>query len=138
MDNQAFHITDYDMKRLKDFLQKAQYWPEEDAKLLDRLRAKLDFAVVTSQKEAPPYLVTMNSHVKIVDLNSRKDKVFWLVYPEEACFGEDKVSIISELGIAVLGSKTGDTVQCVSNSVKKQIRIARIYYQPETYKHYNL
>ena len=138
MKNQTIHITDYDMKQLKSLLQKAQNWPKEDMELLRKLENKLHVALVIPQKEAPPYLVTMNCHLRVTDLNENKDMDFWLAYPDEASLGKDKVSIVSDIGIAILGLRVGDKVGSVNKNTKKQLRIARIYYQPEEHKHYQL
>ncbi|OHB62017.1 MAG: hypothetical protein A2167_06960 [Planctomycetes bacterium RBG_13_46_10] len=138
MINQTIYITDYDLKRLRVLLAMAKNWPESDTELIDRLESRLDSANVISQKGAPTYLVTMNCHLRVTDLNEKKDMDFWLVYPDEASFGKDKVSVISNMGIAILGTKVGDTVECVDKNKKKLLRIARIYYQPEENKHYRL
>lgn len=138
MKNQTIHITDYDMKRLKSLLQKAPNWPKEDMELLRKLENKLDAALVIPQKEAPSYLVTMNCHLRVTDLNEKKDMDFWLAYPGEDSFGKDKVSVVSDIGIAILGSRVGDKVGFVNKNTKKQVRIARLYYQPEENKHYKL
>jgi regulator of nucleoside diphosphate kinase len=138
MENITIYVTDYDLKRLRVLLETAKSWPERDTELIDRLESRLDSAKVISQKGAPTYLVTMNCHVRVTDLNENKDMDFWLVYPDEVSFSNDKISVISNIGIAVLGSKVGDTVECVDNNKKKLLRIARIYYQPEENKHYRL
>ena len=138
MKNQAIQITDYDMKRLKNVLQQAQNWPKKNMKLLRKLENKLDTALVIPQKEAAPYLVTMNCHVRVSDLNQKKDMDFWLAYPDETSFGEDKVSVVSDIGIAILGAKVGAKVESANKNAKKQLQIARIHYQPEDNKHYKL
>ena len=134
----SIHITDYDLKRLKGLLQKAQNWPKEYTELLRKLENKLDAALVIPQKEAPPYLVTMNCHVIVTDLDQKRDMDFWLAYPDEASFGSDKVSVVSDMGIAILGAKVGDKVRYVNKNTKKLLRIARIHYQPEANEHYKL
>ena len=132
------HITDYDMKRLKSFIEKAQNWPQDDTELLNKLESKLNEASVIPQKEAPSYLVTMNCHVRVTDLSSKKDMEFWLAYPEEAASGNDKISVASDLGMAILGSKIGDKVEVIGKNKKTHLRIVQIYYQPEVNKHYKL
>lgn len=126
------------MKRLKSFLQKAQNWPQEDAELLNKLASKLNEASVIAQKEAPPYLVTMNCHVRVTDLSSKKDMKFWLAYPDEALSGYDKISVASDIGLSILGAKVSDGVKVISKNKQTRLRIAQIYYQPEENHHYNL
>ena len=132
------HITDCDMKRLNGFLKKAQSWPQEDAELLKKLDSKLNEASVIAQKETPPYLVTMNCHIRVTDLGSKKDMKFWLAYPDEAMSDNDKISVASDIEMSILGAKVGDKVEVVSKNKKTHLLIAQIYYQPEVNKHFKL
>ncbi|MDD5457837.1 MAG: GreA/GreB family elongation factor [Phycisphaerae bacterium] len=140
MKTPAFYITDYDKKRLQGLIRKAKNWPKSDMELLGKLKAKLDATNVIPQKEAPPYLITMNCQVCVTDLGNKRNMEFWLAYPEDASFGNDKVSIVSDMGIAILGSKTGAKVEVVNtnNNKKVQLRISNIFYQPEANQHYKL
>lgn len=138
MKKKAIYVTDYDMKRLRSLLSYSHNWSPEEKKLAEKLKSKLSTAVVTPQKEAPPYLVTMNCHVRVTDMGSKKEMDFWLAYPEEAELGDNKISVISETGVAILGYKVGDVVNTDSDGGGKQLRIARIHYQPESYQHYRL
>jgi regulator of nucleoside diphosphate kinase len=138
MKNKTVFVTDFDLNRLRNLLAKAEHWPGQDMESISRLKRKLETAKVTRQKEVPPYLVTMNCHVRVTDLNTKRDLDFWLAYPDESSFGSDKVSVLSDTGTAILGSKVGDVVKADGTDTKKQLRIAQIYYQPEDYKHYSL
>ncbi len=126
------------MSRLKRLLKKPQNLHKEGTDTLNMLRAKLHAATITPHKEVPPYLVTMNSHIRVTDLSDNKEMDFWLTFPEEALSNEDKVSILSELGLAVLGWKVGDEVEWVCRHQTRQLRITRIYYQPEDHNHFGL
>jgi len=138
MKNQKTFITHYDHKRLREFLDKARQWPQAQTELIESLEAKMEEASVIDQKEAPPYLVTMNCHVQVRDLTTNQDSNFWLAYPDDAASGSDKVSVLSPLGIEVLGSKSGDTLQVSNGNKKRPVRVVRILYQPEEKKHYRL
>ena len=137
MKNKAVFVTEYDLKRLKCLLEQAEQWPHPDEDLIHRLREKLDTATVAGQKEVPPYLVTMNCHVRVTDLNTKRDLDFWLAYPDESSFGSDKISVLSPMGTAILGAKVGDVVK-TEGDLKRPLRISRIHYQPEDHKHYSL
>lgn len=121
-----------------EILQKALLRPKEDTELMKQLQSRLNNASVIPQKGTPPYLVTMNCHVGVTDLDENKDMDFWLAYPDEASYENDKISVISDIGAAILGSKVGDEVEYASESKIKRLRIARIYYQPEENQHYKL
>ncbi len=136
MTKKAIHITDYDMKRLRALLRSSAQWSPEEKELAAALKAKLDSATVVPQKEVPPYLVTMNCHVRVTEMETGEDRDFWLAYPDEAGPGDHKVSVISEDGVAILGYKVGDQVKAAKTL--KPLRIARIHYQPEDNQHYRL
>ncbi len=138
MKNKVVFITDYDASRLNVLLEHADHWPDQDKDQIRLLRQKLASAQLARQKEVPPYLVTMNSHVRVTDLRQKRDLKFWLAYPDDLFSGDDKVSVLSPLGTAVLGVKVGDVVNVSNGSKKTQIRVAQLYYQPEDYKHYTL
>lgn len=136
MNKKAIYITDYDMKRLRPLAAMSQNRSPEEKKLAQELQNKLDTAARIPQKEVPPYLVTMNCHVRVTDMETQEDMDFWLAYPDETQLGDNKISVLSEAGVAVLGGKVGDVVDTAGG--EKQIRIARIHYQPESYQHYRL
>lgn len=138
MENKVVFITDYDASRLNVLLEHADHWPDQDKDYIHLLKQKLSSAQVARQKEVPPYLVTMNSHVRVTDLRQKRDFKFWLAYPEDSFSGDDKVSVLTPIGTAVLGVKVGDVVNVNNGSKKTQLRVAQIYYQPEDYKHYTL
>ncbi len=138
MKNNTSHITNFDKKKLKDILQNASGRAREDADLLEQLQKKLETANIIAQKGAPPYLVTMHCHVGVTDLDKNQDMDFWLVYPGEASSENDKISVLSNIGIAILGLKVGDEIEYLDKTQKKHLRIARIYYQPEDNQHYKL
>jgi len=137
METGSIHITDFDLKRLKKVLQSARALGKEDKSILDKLEEKIQHAIVTSQKSIPPYVVTMNSHVRLRDLKN-KDVTFWLMFPNEAHLKEENVSILTPIGTAVLGRKSGDTIEYQSTTGLKQLKIAEILYQPEASGHFGL
>ncbi len=137
MEKQGIFITDFDLKRLKEVLQSARYFGKEDKSILDKLEDKIQHAIVTSQKSIPPYVVTMNSQVRLRDLKN-KDATFWLVFPHEAHLKEENVSILTPIGTAMFGRKSGDMIEYQSTTGLKQLRIARILYQPEASGHFGL
>lgn len=138
MQQQSFYITDYDMKRLRHFLGKAGDFSAAQRQLLQKLKEKLDKAIIIPQKSVPPYLVTMNSHVLVTDLVEQRDVDFWLAFEDEAMFGEHRLSILTELAIMVLGTKVGDKIHLSNGTVSRLFRVANIYYQPEASAHYKL
>jgi regulator of nucleoside diphosphate kinase len=98
------------------------------AQPLRELRQLLNCGVLYPCKAIPGNLVTMSS---VVLLRSRRGTIFrvGLVYPKDANRNERKVSILSRLGLALIGRIEGESVS--SNMV-----IEKIVYQPESLGNY--
>ncbi|MEN6384038.1 MAG: GreA/GreB family elongation factor [Phycisphaerales bacterium] len=128
-------ITDIDIQKLRNMLDGSEFLQENPA-ILKKITEKIENAVVVPQKQVLPYLVTMNSHVSVTHLNEERQLNFWLVYHDEINKRKDRVSVFTDLGISVLGLKTGDTFEIGESNEK--FRISGIYYQPEANHHYKL
>lgn len=76
---------------LKEKLNQAQILEGGDIKLIDT--------------------VTMNSSVRFKNLSTEEEKEYLIVYPQLECKNLGRISILSELGVALLGHKKGDVVR---------------------------
>jgi len=54
-----------------------------------------------------------------------------LVYPQDDDGSEDKLSVYSDVGTAILGCKEGDALHCRSADRTCSIWIEKVLYQPE-------
>lgn len=98
---------------------------------LDRLEEELDRARIVDPKNVPPNVVTLNSEVRIKDLNSGEEKTFTLVSPEKLAAAELGVSILAPVGAALIGQREGDEVEWAVPTGVKRCRILNVLYQPE-------
>jgi regulator of nucleoside diphosphate kinase len=73
----------------------------------------------------------MNSKFKIKDLATNEETVYTLVFPFDADLTQNKLSILAPIGVAVIGYKSGETIEWDVPSGKRRIRIEEIIYQPE-------
>ena len=80
----------------------------------------------------------MNSVVQVMDESTNKQMTIRIVYPKEADFKKGNLSILSPLGIALLGYKVGDKVQFDAPNGLVTIRIQQIDYQPEANGEYQV
>ena len=80
-------------------------------------------------EDLPKDVITMNSKILII-MNGNEGEVT-LVYPQEADLIEDKISILSPIGTAILGYREGDTIEWAVPSGSIEIHIQKILYQPE-------
>lgn len=56
-------------------------------------------------------VVTMNSTVKFKDLSTKEEKEYLIVYPKLECKNLGRISILSEVGVALLGHKKGEVAR---------------------------
>lgn len=95
-------------------------------------------ATTISQQNIPKRVVTMNSRVRLRELSTQKEIELTITYPENANSVELKVSIFSEIGIALIGRKVGDQVSWRIPKGVGRFEIIGIPFQPEAVGQYAL
>lgn len=98
---------------------------------LQFLRRKLDSATVLEPEDIPADVVTMNSRVRLLDVNDDFIRVWTLVYPGSATSESGKLSVLAPLGLAILGCRAGNRVEWPVPSGWARISILKLTYQPE-------
>ncbi len=136
--NRSVTISTLDYRRLQELLLVAQQFASPLPAFLRDLEGELQRARVVPPEQVPPYVVTMNSRVKLIDTNTGKEKSYMLVFPCDADLKEGKLSILSDLGVAILGYSVGDTIEWEFPEGRKRIRIDMLGFQPEATKQYEL
>lgn len=131
MAERAIYVTDFDMERLRRLLEGTRLWSSRDRQYLERLEEELDRAHVVPSEEIPRDVATMNSRVKVKDLDSGKELVLTLVFPSDADVEQGKVSIVAPIGTALLGYRVGDTVEWTVPAGLRRLKISEVLYQPE-------
>jgi regulator of nucleoside diphosphate kinase len=56
---------------------------------------------------------------------------YTLVYPDEADIDDGKLSVLAPLGIALLGTRVGQTLEFQVPAGTRRLRVEKILYQPE-------
>ena len=130
-------ITDIDRCRLGSLISapSTQAWGTAASRF--DLEAVLEDSEPVMAAEAPGTLVTMNTTVELEDLNSGSRRIVTVVYPPNADDAPNTVSVVEPLGLAILGCRLGDVVQC-PGELDHRLRIAEIVYQPERAGAFNL
>ena len=128
MVERTIYITSNDFQRLQ-FIQ----WMTEDKDRADLrdLVDELNRAVVVPPAELPADVITMNSRVRLVDLDSGKTHEYTLVYPNDANYAEGKVSIVAPVGAAMIGYRQGDEFEWELPGGRRRFRVEAVLYQPE-------
>jgi transcription elongation factor GreA len=86
---------------------------EEQAHLelrIARLEQTLSRAKIIEAKDLPNDKIYILTRVKLRDLKSGEEFEYLLVSPEESNFDQNKISVTSPIGKALLGKTKGDTV----------------------------
>jgi regulator of nucleoside diphosphate kinase len=138
MSDKNIHITEVDRQRLIDLIVSAQSGEYRGSIYLEKLRGELDRAQVLPSQEIPGDVITMNSKVVLLDLDSQEEETYTLVYPENANAAEGKISILAPIGTAMLGYQVGDVFEWEVPAGKRRLRIEKLLYQPEAAGDYEL
>lgn len=123
-------VTAYDYLRLRGFanidtVKKGKNY------LKKKLAAKLDSADIVSPREISPDVVTMNSKLHLKDFQTQEEMIISLVFPQDANLKRNRLSILTPLGISLLGCKVGQQIE-------KRIEVKQLLYQPEASRDFHL
>ena len=128
-------ITKRDFERLNDLVQSPDsrfYGP------MTGLQNGLRQSSVIAPTKVGNDVVTMNSKVRVRDLDNGQRETYTLVYPADADIDEGRLSVLAPLGAALLGAKARHVVECATPRGVRRLRIERILYQPEAAGDYHL
>lgn len=128
---EQIEITHFDFTRLNGIINSVKQYKKKELEDILYLETELNRAKKIDSKKIGPDYVTMNSVVEIIDLDTNRTMEIKLVYPGDADFKKGNISILSPLGSALIGYKTGAEVSFKVPRGVKRIRISRILYQPE-------
>lgn len=134
--SKEIYITQIDKARLKKLIDDILYDKTKMDKTLIALNREISRAQVVDIEKLPQNVITMNSKA-LLHLNGEEMEVS-LVYPNEANVAEDKLSILSPIGTAILGYSEGDNIKWEVPSGTAAINIKKILYQPEAAGDYHL
>lgn len=137
MNSRNIYMTAFDLSRLRDVL-KARTSVGRDRDHLDSLEQELDRAHVVTSSAIPHDVVTMNSQVRIEDVDTGLENIYTLVFPSDASIPEKKISILAPIGTALLGCRAGATVDWTVPAGRRTVRIKEVLYQPEAAGDYHL
>ena len=132
------YITEFDLTRLRDVLKARVNAEVRDRDHLDSLENELDRAHVVDPSAVPHDVVTMNSQVRIEDVDTGMENVYTLVFPSDAGIQEKKLSILAPIGTALLGARAGETVDWPVPAGVGTVRIKEVLYQAEAAGDYHL
>ena len=107
----------YDL--IKEHLRRRQTTLQEEQILLDQLKG----AKQVRRKELPTDVVTINCEVKIKDVATNEEEKYLLVDAKQEKVKKGKYSILSPIGLAVVGNKVGDIISWPFADGEKKLEI---------------
>ncbi len=122
--NEKIILTESDYERL---IELAGFTTAE----ADILRQNLSVARKIPKDKIGNAYVTMNSRVLLKELKSGRNMEISLTYPRDAQPSERKVSVLSPIGLALLGRKERDVVSWRIPTGVGKFEIVKVTYQPE-------
>ncbi len=138
MNRRDISITELDLTRLRDVLAARLKGAARDREHLNHLAYELDHAHVVAPSAIPHDVVTMNSKVRIEDVETGLETTYTLVFPSEARIPDRKLSVLAPIGTALLGSRAGRTVDWPAPAGLRTVLVKEVLYQPEAAGDYHL
>ncbi len=125
-------ITSLDRERLlKLIANEREFGRMNSDNHLHILEKEVTRAQVMSQAEIPSDVVTMNTKVMLKDLDTGEEMDYTLVYPENADFETNRISILAPIGTAILGFREGDVFEWEVPAGNVRLGVVKVLYQPE-------
>ncbi|WMD20788.1 GreA/GreB family elongation factor [Achromobacter seleniivolatilans] len=98
---------------------------------IDAAQEILDSAPIIAIEDVTPDIVTMRSCLRLLN-DDKSEMVITLCYPADANLAQGQVSVLSPLGLSLLGSRQGQRVTWTApNQTEHSATIQEIVYQPE-------
>ncbi|RMX04072.1 nucleoside diphosphate kinase regulator [Corticibacter populi] len=98
----------------------------------DILEGEIDRAEILAPEQIPPTVVTMNSTVRFLIVETGKEFALTLVYPRDQQGFDDRVSVFAPIGSALLGLSVGDEINWPAPGGRTMtVRVLEVLFQPE-------
>ncbi len=110
----------YDL--IKDHVRRKKVTPQEEELLLNQLK----HATQVLRKNLPEDIVSINRRVTYKDHASNVEKTILLVGPDKVKTSKNKISVLSDEGIAMIGYKVGDVVEWPAKKGTLKLEILKV------------
>jgi regulator of nucleoside diphosphate kinase len=124
-------ITKADRRRLGSLLTSREGRAFGALQTIGELESLLEDACAVDSKDVPEMLITMNSTVRVIGVDSGVQRTVTLVYPRESDPSAEAVSVTDPLGVALLGRRIGDVLQSPDDAIREDLRVTEVLFQPE-------
>jgi regulator of nucleoside diphosphate kinase len=131
MSGRRILVTENDMDRLKDLVHASRRSARRDQNHLAELDRELDRAEVVAAAEVPADVVTMQSVVRVRDLDTGARVDYRLVFPADADIERRRISVLAPIGTALIGYRAGDRIEWTTPGGTRRLEVEAVLYQPE-------
>lgn len=130
-------ITVNDYQRITGLIEFASL-QDKNPEIADRLMKELKVAKTFPQDKISGSIVTMNSRALLKEITSGREVEITITYPQDADPKEQKISVFSPIGVALLGCREGDITSWRVPGGIGRFKVVKVIYQPEAEGHYYL
>jgi regulator of nucleoside diphosphate kinase len=127
---ERIYITNHDSEKLRRLIAGRRAAHPADHSGLDMLEHELDRAEMVEPEDLPPDVVTMNSEVRLKDLDSGEIHVYRLIFPTQART-ENTISVLAPVGTAMLGYRVGDVIEWRVPKGIRRLKVLEVAHQAE-------
>lgn len=110
----------YDM--IKDHVRRKKVTPQEEDLILSELKK----AQQVLRRDLPVDIVCINRRVTYMDIENCQKKTVTFVGPKKSKPSKNKISILSDEGIAMVGYREGDTIEWPSRTGNLKLEIIKV------------
>ncbi|HET8829753.1 MAG TPA: GreA/GreB family elongation factor [Pelobium sp.] len=110
----------YDL--IKDHIRRRKVTPQEEAILTLQLKN----AKQVLRKDLPQDVITVDTSVTIKNLNTSEEKTYVLVGPDKARRKNNTTSILSKIGLALVGCKEGDLINWELDGTQREVEVLNV------------
>jgi regulator of nucleoside diphosphate kinase len=124
-------ITDRDAARIRELPGRLEFGhhPGPLSRLLELVSTEAE--IVPSAKVGAD-IVTLGSTVAFRDEHTDTEHVATVVDPREAAPAQRRISVLSPVGMALLGRRIGTLIECaMPDGTQRSLRLLQLHYQPE-------
>jgi regulator of nucleoside diphosphate kinase len=120
-------MTEEDFQLLKPYMSSQ---PAQDGEMT--LSHELSRAVIVCKDAFPPHAIRINSKVSVLDLGTDRVMEFTIVMPAHSDMRQNKISVLTPMGTALIGFRKAEEVQWKVPAGLKRFRILDVVNRPTT------
>lgn len=129
MTTTRIHLTRHDYDTLCKLVDSFKQHHREPIPQFARFVRELDSAVVLDPEEFPEDVVTMHSRVGYTLNGSDETRFVNLVFPAQTMENEENISILSPLGLALIGERQGGEVEYLAPGGTFRLTVRTVEHQ---------